>query len=231
MLTQFSRWNLKIIVFSYLITGSFTGCGQENLVFPDSGLKDNIAECGVAYPQLEHPEQDNAPCYCAEENNTFPCLVWESARQNGEDTYISASNIYLDAKHGLTNTRSIIIVVSAENCSTCTILISAIKNRAADFEAAGAFMVGMARRSLTGSTEDPDFDLDKAELVLASESWPLEWPITNDEEGYLSRTFDTATPWVVVVDVRDMKVKVASNQRFTPDPSGVEDLLQYIDKF
>lgn len=217
--------------FNAILVLSIAGCGQEDLVFPDSGVASGQGECGAAYATAESTGGEEGTCFCIQEEGIFPCLVWESARQNGQDIYISAEQIYLDAKHGLTDTRSLIIVVSAENCSTCAIVISALKNRAAEFEAAGAYMMAMARRSLTGSTEDPDFDLDKAELVLARESWPLTWPITNDEEGYLSRTFDTATPWIIVVDVSDMRVKVASNQRFTPDPSGVEELLSYIKEF
>jgi len=213
----------------FLLLGS--GCGQEDLVFPDAGKDQSGGTCGAAYPAIADSEENEQDCYCIQEGGTFPCLVWESVRLNGQDTYISATGIYLDAKHEQTNSRSLVIVVSAENCSTCAVLIAAIKQRAADFEAAGAYMVGMARRSLTGNAEEPDFDLDKAEIVLASEAWPTTWPITNDAEGYLSRAFDTATPWIIVVDLRDMGVRVASNQRFTPDHSGVEELLQFIDEF
>ena len=103
--------------------------------------------------------------------------------------------------------------------------------RAADFGDAGAVMIGMARRNLTGDPAEEDFDLDKAEVTLRAEKWPADdWYVINDAEDYLDTSFDVNTPWVILIGAKDMVVRSAANDRFTANPDGVEELLEEIGK-
>lgn len=221
-------------VFIMATASWLISCGQDEVKFPDMETKGGV--CGEWYPGdygspdagVDQEEYLEA-IFAVEEGAIFPCAVWESARLANEDMFINVGQIYLEAKHGVIESRSIVIVISAEHCPTCSVLISAMAKRVSDFEDAGALMIGMARRNLIASPDNPDFNLEKACEVLEDEGWSKEnWYCINDEEDYLPTTFDTAVPWVVVVSVKDMMVHVVSNQIYQPNEKGVQDLLDFL---
>jgi hypothetical protein len=208
------------------------GCGQDEVRFPDAGAKGGA--CGPWYPgDCGADAGVDGGCteavYAVEEGATFPCAVWESAKLNGEDIFIDIGHTYLEVKHGISTYESLVIVISAENCSSCSVLIHAIEERAEEFDAAGALMIAMARRDLLGAPEDPDFDIAKAYQVIESEGWPVEtWPVINDDEDYIPTSYDDLPPWLIVVSFSDMVVQVASNMTFSPDADGVDALLEFL---
>jgi hypothetical protein len=208
----------------------FAGCGQDEVKFPDTSAAGG--ECGPWYPggggDADAGVDGGAEVdYAIEEGAIFPCAVWESAMLNGAETFINVGQIYLEAKHGQSDTRAIVIVVSARNCTNCIALINAIADRAAQFEEAGAYMIVMARRDQYAMT-DPDLTLDQAYEVAVEDGWPVEsWPVINDEEYYFSSSFDNVAPWVIVVGVEEMMVGVANTSTFVGE-QGVIDLLAYL---
>lgn len=219
---------IALIAFGMI---TLAGCGQDEVKFPDNATAGG--ECGPWYPgggEADGGVDGGTEAeYAVEEGAIFPCAVWESAMLAGEETFINVGQVFLEAAHGVSDTKSIVLIISAENCSTCSTLISAMAERQGDFDGAGAFMIGMARRDLIGSPDDPDFDIDKAYEVLESEDWPVDvWHVINDAEGYVPTTYDTATPWVVIVRVSDMTVQVASNQTFSTNEDGVAEMLVYL---
>jgi len=216
-----------------LVAAIGASCGQDEVEFPDTTAAGG--ECGPWYPGGGEADggvdggEAAETQYAVEEGAIFPCAVWESAMLAGEETFINVGQIYLEAEHGVTGVQSIVIVIGAENCPSCSALISAMAERVADFGTAGALMIGMARRDLQGAAEDPDFELDKAYEVLEAEDWPVDdWFAINDAEDYIPLSFDTAPPWLIVVSVSDMVVRVASNVAFQPTEGGVADLLDYL---
>lgn len=216
----------KLASILLAITLFAPGCGQEDAVFPDTGPTGSAGVCGDWYPGAEEAAQDT---YGMEEGKILPCPVWRSARLDGQDTYINIGDEYLKSSEGVGGPSSIVIVVSAERCTNCSQLILAMVKRKAEFDDAGALMIGMARRDLLGLPEDPDFDLDKAAEVLENEGWPVKtWYVINDAEHYFNTAYDEATPWTVVIDTADMVVESNSNQAFSPNDTGVDQLLEMI---
>ncbi|MCP4674231.1 MAG: hypothetical protein GY854_01670 [Deltaproteobacteria bacterium] len=209
----------------------FAACGQEDVVLPDMGGGVSAGECGAWYPG-GGGDAGTGDEFGIEKDKIFPCAVWESAREGGQDTYINVGDVYLGSKHAESAAKAIVIVVSARNCPTCGTLMSAIESIGDEFDAAGAMMIAMARRDLKGNPEDPDFPISEAELVLDHEGWPVEkWFVINDAEGYLERTYDVGTPWTIVVDVKSMVVRSVSNEEFSPSIAGAEKLLQFVKGF
>jgi hypothetical protein len=206
------------------------GCGQDDVKFPEMAGPGGV--CGPWYPGGEGGADTGVDGgaeaeYAIAKDAVFPCAVWESARLDGQDIYIDVNSVYLDSKHGMSDTRALIIVVSAKNCNSCITLINAIADRAAQFEEAGAYMVVLARRDQY-AMNDPDLTLDQAYEVAVEDGWPVEsWPVINDEEYYFSSEFDTVAPWVVVVSVKDMVVQVRDTTSFVGE-YGVIDLLEYL---
>ncbi len=214
-----------------LLSPVLVTCGQEDVVLPDMVGGASAGECGGWYPG-GGGDAGAGDEFGIEEGKILPCLVWESAREGRQDTYINVGDVYLGAKHGETDTKAIVLVVSARNCPACGVLMSAIETMSDEFDAAGAMMVAMARRDLQGVAEEPDFPLNEAEQVLEHEGWPVDqWFVINDAEGYLERTYDVGTPWVIVVDVKSMEVRSVSNEEFSPSMAGAEKLLQFVKGF
>lgn len=224
----------RYVGFIVVVGLAMWGCGQEDVVFPDSQNGGAAGMCGPWYPGGGEEDGDGGTdsVYGIEEGKVFPCLVWESVRFGGADTYLNIGEEYLKAKNGLSETKALVIVVSAEHCPSCATLISALATRKDDFQEGSPLMIGMARRDLQGLPDDPDFSLDKAEQVLLSERWQgKEWFVTNDAEDYLDTVFDVGTPWIVVVEMKTMIVRSRSNEEFSPDGKGVEKLLSLIESF
>lgn len=229
-----------LLAAAALLAVTALGCGQEDAVFPDAGAGAGSGACGPWYPGgatgdggVDSGDPDDLPgVFGVEEGKTFPCLVWESARLDHRPTYVNMGEEYLAAAHGKTATKAIVVIVSARNCSNCATLMSAMAGRADALEEAGALPIAVARRIFMGSPEDPDLTLEEAEEALGDEGWPLDrWVVTNDEEHHLSRSFDEANPWTIVVRVRDMRVMSVSNQAFSPNDEGVRALIEYISNF
>jgi hypothetical protein len=203
-------------------------CGQREAEFPDGGGGFFGGVCGPGYPGGDGPDGGGGAEYAVEEGAIFPCALWESARLAGEDTFINVAQVFLEAKHGVTGHKALVIVASARNCGPCQALTDALAQRREDLEAAGAFVVGMARTDLQAPAE-PYFDLDEAYETMTDEGWPVEhWPVINDAEGYLPAAFDSGTPWVVVAGLSGMAVLVASNTAFSPNANGVEALISLV---
>ncbi|MBW2459410.1 MAG: hypothetical protein JRI68_33265 [Deltaproteobacteria bacterium] len=206
-----------------------TSCPQEDIELPDMG-GGAAGTCGAWYPG-DCSDAGTDDCYGLAEGSIFPCAVWESARLAGDDTFINLGDVHLEAKHGTAGPKAIVIVVSAENCPSCTSLINAMTTKVTEFADAGAMMIGMARRDLLADPTNEDFDLDKAESTLRAEKWPTnDWHVINDEEDYLDTSFDVNTPWVILIGTKDMVVESAANDDFSPDPAGVTKLLNEIGK-
>ena len=219
------------VLFVPLLAALALGCGQDEVTFPECDNAGGV--CGPAYPggaaEADAGVDGGAEIeYAVEPDAIFPCAVWESARLNGQDIYVDASQVYLDAKHGLSDTRSLVIIVSARNCQSCLVLINAIAPRADEFDDAGAYMIMMARKDQY-DLDGPDLTLDEAYAVAEHDSWPVErWPVINGEEYFLSTEFDDIAPWFVIVGVKDMVVRVKDPYAFTTDANGVSDLLDYL---
>lgn len=206
-----------------------TACGQEDAVFPEPGTASG-GQCGAFYPGGENTDSDadtasetESP-YGMEEGKLFPCAVWESARLAGKNTYINIGEEYLAAKHGKSSRKFVVVVVSAEGCSQCALLIRQMTERTDEFDDAGALMIGMARSVLGG--DGPDLTLDEAAQTLAGERWPMDrWYVINDQEYYFNESFEANNPWVVVVSLADMKIVRLGNDDFPASSQGVSDLL------
>jgi hypothetical protein len=207
------------------------GCGQDEVTFPEGTTAGG--ECGAWYPGGGGADAGvdggaEASPYAVEEGAIFPCAVWDSAMLAGEDTFIDIGHAYLEVEHSQADYKSLVIVISARNCSSCEELTTAIATRKDDFDSAGAFMVSMARRDLQDA-DAPDFSIEEAYDVVEAEGWPVEsWPVTNDQEGYLPREFDSGNPWLVIVSFTDMVVRIRSNLAFYPDEDGVAEMLDYL---
>jgi hypothetical protein len=212
-----------------IIVCLLSACGQEEIAFPSqrAGIS---GECGAYYPGSretdteESADTDEESPYGMAQGKLFPCAVWESARLAGQDTYINIGEQYLATKHGVSDRRSVVVVVSAEGCSQCALLIRHMAERADEFDEAGALMIGMARSVLGGA--GPDFTLDEAAATLAAERWPMaRWHIINDEEYYFDASFESNNPWLVVVSLADMRIVSLGNDTFPANASGVSKLL------
>ena len=198
------------------------GCGQDRVVIPDRA---EGSICGDWYPGGERAENDTMGSFGMSPGDTFPCLVFETARLAGEDTYINMGDLYLGSKHGETDTRAVVIIIGADNCPACAVLIEEITSMANAFDAAGALMIGAAWCDNIDAT-DCDFDLDRAETVLKYEGWLIErWLITNDQEGHLRPSFSSVYPTAIVVELKNMKVRAVEN---APDAA---DLLALVQSF
>ncbi|MDD5308989.1 MAG: hypothetical protein PHU25_16875 [Deltaproteobacteria bacterium] len=214
------RKALLIIVPAALLAA----CGQDEITLPPEGGGGG-GECGAWYPGGGDAGADGGASYAVKEGSTFGCYVWESARRNGEDTYINTGEIYLAANRGDSGRKSLVIVVGARNCTACKALVEAIAPRKAEFEDKGALMVGLCRSDLT----DPGvrLTLDEAEDVLVGgDGWPADWYVTNDAERHLPPELDVLVPWVVVVRLKDMSVRRIAN--YTKETAG--DLLSSLDE-
>lgn len=205
----------------------FLSCGQQEVLLPENPDCSKGSNCGAWYPTAE----SDGGAAGFDEGETFPCLVWESVRQNGGDTFLNVGEEYLKAKHSKSAIRSMVLILSAGGCPSCTSLIYAMQKRIADFEASGALVIGIIWRDLSGA--DLDYDLDKAERILVEqEFWPAaSWPLTNDEEEHLRDQFQEGFPRILVIQLPAMQVKSASTTAFSPDDEGVSDLLQFLSAF
>jgi hypothetical protein len=143
---------------------------------------------------------------------------------------VSVGEEYLKAKHGMTDKRAIVIVISARDCPNCEELIGAMNTRVQDFEQAGAFAVAAAYTS--SSDPSVDLDVDNAAAVLYGlDHWPMEaWPITNDQEGYLRGLGEF--PQLIVVRMSDMAIHTLSIGAFGSNGyANADELLDTIKSF
>ncbi|MCU0661538.1 MAG: hypothetical protein MUC50_04350 [Myxococcota bacterium] len=207
-------------------------CGQDEAVFPEPPAGAS-GKCGAFYPGAEDSDSseetstDQESPYGMAEGKIFPCAVWESAQLAGKKTYINVGEEYLAAKHDASDRRSIVILVSAEGCSQCTLLIRYLAEQADDFDAAGAMMIGMARAALGG--QGPDFTLEEAVATLAGERWPMDrWYVINDEEYFFDESFESNNPWLAVVSLADMRIVSLGNEDFQASSAGIAELLSLV---
>jgi hypothetical protein len=194
--------SIRRLIISTLALLNGLSCGQDDLDIPEPKA---VGACGDYYPGAGSDDTSENELKI-EEGKIFPCIAFETARLAGEDTYIHIADEYLKAKHGVTGYRSIIIVVSADRCPGCAALMEEVNERAEEFEAAGTLFIGAVWCDNL-DLDDCDFDIDKTEIVLESEGWPLDkWPITNDEEEHLRKEFGEVYPSVIVTRLNDMRV-------------------------
>lgn len=206
------------------------GCGQEEVEFPATQGRGS-ARCGDWYPGSgDDTDSSGEDLYGVAEGRTFDCAVWRSVELDEQPTYVNFGELHLAHTFGQSPYDSVVIVVSAEDCPSCSLLIRAMVERMEEFEEAGAMMIGMARRRLGAPAGDPDFDLERAVRALEEERWPTEaWYATNDPEHVLDESFDEFTPWVIIVALEDMSVRVAANDRFAAGPDGVSRMLELLE--
>lgn len=216
------------LVFLVVAAATLGACGQREAEFPDGGGGFFGGACGPGYPGSGEADAGAEVEYAVAEGAVFPCALWESARLDGQDTFINVAQVFLEARHGVTAHKALVIVASARNCGPCQALTDALAARRADVEAAGALMIGMARTDLQAPGA-PYFDLDEACETMDHEGWPMQhWHVINDAEGYLPAQLDSGTPWIVVVGLAGMEVQVVSNTAFTPNAEGVGNLISLI---
>ena len=105
----------------------------------------------------------------------------------------------------MSDTRFAVIVVSAENCPACAVLMNDIsRNQEAFAEARATMIAAVWCNNIDRS--DCDFTIDESVAVAAEEGWPTDrWYVTNDKEGYLRPHFSDAFPTVIVVRLFDMQ--------------------------
>ncbi len=206
-------------------------CGQDEVEFPVS-KNGAEARCGDWYPGWgDDTDSAAGDIYGVTEGKTFDCAVWRSVQLGGEPTYLNFGELHLAHAYGRSPYDSVVIIVSAEDCPSCSLLIRAMVERAEEFEEAGAMMIGMARRRLGAPAGAADFDLEKAVRVLEEERWPTDvWYATNDPEHVLDQSFDEFTPWVIIINLEDMSVRVAANNRFAAGPGGVSQMLALLEE-
>lgn len=203
-----------------LVVTATVCCAQESIELPDVG--GGGGSCGEWYPGGGNAA-DAGDLFAVEVGKIFPCAVFESAMLAGERTYINLPDIYLAAKHGRSDTRSIVFVNGASNCPGCAVLVEELVALAGDFEAAGALMIGAAWCN-NMDINDCDFDVATADAVLRDEGWPSDrWYTTNDQEGYFRPSFSDVFPSVVVVRVSNMVVEAVE---IAPDAEGVLSRVQ-----
>jgi len=191
-------------------------CGQGDPVFPDDGA---AAECGDWYPGAS---ADAGAVYDIEVGATFPCLVWESARVNHQDTYFNAGELYLEAKHDVTGAAAMVVVLIGVSCAGCQELVGALAVHEAELSGA-AFMIGAVRDDWVSETT-----LDHAEEVLVDQDgWPLAWMVTNDAEGHLSADEFDGVPWVFVIRLSDMEVVAGGTGVYSAE--NVDDLVAFVE--
>lgn len=213
-------------IFIYLGVGATllaAGCDQTMASFPACG--GGWGDCGAWYPG---GEVDGGPTsgFAIAEGETFPCLVWESARLNHADTWINAGELHLGVKHGSSTAKALVIVLTGDGCAGCYELVQAFAGSQADFDDA-AVMLGLCHGEITA--EEP-FSLDEAEQTLVEQDgWPAEWLLTNDAEQHLPIVEYQGLPWIVVVRLSDMNVMVHSNMDYSA--ANVDELLALIQSF
>lgn len=201
----------------------FAGCDQTAASFPECG--GTWGDCGPWYPGGE-ADGGPSPAYAIAEGETFPCLVWEAARVDHADTWINVGELHLGIKHGVSDDKALVIILTGDGCAGCYELVQALAARQAEFEDA-AVMLGMCHGDL--AAEEP-YTLDEAEQTLVEQDgWPAEWLLTNDAEQHLPIVEYQGLPWVVVVRLSDMRVMVRSNMDFAA--ANVDELLALIQSF
>ena len=179
-------------------------CGQQQLVLPES--EPGEGACGPGYPTSGVDDDGGDNRYAIQEGSIAPCLLFESVELDGETTYLSFAELYLQAKHDVSDYRSAIVVVGAQNCPACEALMVSLAEMADDFDAAGALMMTAIYCDNYDRTRC-DFNLDVSVLIASSEGWPTErWYVTNDAESHLKPSFSASFPVVIVVRLEDMMV-------------------------
>jgi hypothetical protein len=193
------------------------GCGQEGVIFPDSGTceidceTDTSVDASFAYPP--------GP-YGIAQGKTFPKVSW-SSRLNREDVVFTSQEAYEQRDEK----KALVIVVSARNCPACAELIMAISPKEAEYESV-AVMVGMCFTELGGDGED--LTLNEAEIImLFDDQWPEKWFITN-EHGEMPSDAEEGFPSVTVVRLSDMEVIEDVTIGFYIAEKGAEQLLDKI---
>ena len=94
----------------------FLACGQDSIEWPPNS--NSGGECGAYYPGATGADagtgtdEVESP-YGLEQGDIFPCAVWETVKLAGEDIYINVGEEHLRVKHGLSDRKALIVVVSA----------------------------------------------------------------------------------------------------------------------
>jgi hypothetical protein len=180
-----------------------TACNQQALVLPETAQE---GACGATYSPGREAGDTESDHYAVAEGSTFPCLVFESVRLNGEDTYLNFADLYLKAKHRLTDRTVAVIIIGAEHCPSCEVLINDLFSRRDDFDNAGVLMIGAVYCDNIDRA-DCDFDLDRSVEVAEVDGWPTDrWFVTNDAEGHLRPFFQESFPVAIAVRLSDMRV-------------------------
>ena len=214
---ELRRNRARIRTAGLLVCAVLFGCGQETVVLPSS---ETGGACGAWYPS---GGADAGDVYGYEEGKTLPCDVFESARLDGTDLYLSMGALYLDAVHGLSDARSVVFVVSAASCPSCAVFVQELAADADGLEASGAVLIDVTFCDNTDRT-DCDFDLDRAVETAAAEGWPVDrWSVTNDAEGHLKQLFRDTFPTVIVARLSDMQVLSVDR---VPDAERLTTLLE-----
>ena len=193
-------------------------CDQTDVELPHSETV--TGECGAWYPGGDDAEAD----YEIVEGGTFPCLVWESVRDDHEDTWLNIGELYLGAEHGAHDDKALVIALTGADCTGCVELTTALGEREAEFDAV-AEMLAICHGYLWSNEL---FTLDETEEALLEEGgWPTAWPVTNDAELHMPVEQFNGLPWTVVVRLSDMEVVVSSNLVYSA--SNVDELLALVE--
>ena len=197
-----SRIARLTLVAAGVFLGVATGCGQSELKLPPSG-EGNDDVCGDWYPGAA---EDAGSIYGFETGLILPCVVFKSARLGEDDTYINWGGMYLDAAYGHRDTKSVSLVVGADNCPSCALFIRDLADNAERVAAAGAELINVTFCDNIDRT-DCAFDLDRAVSTATSEGWPIDrWYVTNDEDGYVSPLYRDSFPTVITARISDLQI-------------------------
>lgn len=218
------RIKLGCKTLPFIVAIMALSCDQTKADFPDSlGANSPVSFCGEWYPGGP-AEADGGISYAIEKGQTFPCLVWNSVRQDAQSTWFNAGEVYLRFYHGASAAKALVMIISGQSCPTCVELISEIKKVKAEFDE-NAMMLSAA---LPTYGAESGFTLDEAEEILVKhDGWPPDWFVTNDAERHLVGY--ESFPWIVVVRLKDMEVVVKTN--FEYGPGNVDELLALIKSF
>ena len=198
----------------------FLSCDQTTVHFPEDSLTGAV--CGPWYPAGADP--DDGQEYAIEEDATFPCLVWESVRQNQADTWLNIGDLYLSIKHGEISAKALVVAKVGISCAGCYNLIVELAGAGEKLESK-AVMLALTH----GDVFYPEFfPLDEAEaIIVGQDGWPEGWYLTNDVENHFSESQFIGIPWVTVVDLKNMRVISSSNSQFSA--ANVDELVTLIE--
>jgi len=186
------------------------GCGQEQIVWPDSGVP-SVGECGSDYP--------TGP-YGLKEGDTIKCNAWTKNVRIGD--YKNPTKTDLDLKalsaqyksgdfdaikthFGFTNAsvnpKYLVIVSVAEGCSSCHYVTEGLAGKKDELETHGTLLVATCTGDMSG---DKILSTEESEDILKGDGWLDSLIRLQDTEKNLGKIANY--PFTYIIRLSDMKI-------------------------